>query len=415
LVPPEDDPLAPPTAVAAAPKPGVQLALVCQGRIWVANVDGGRLRPLTPAGERFSAPRWSPDGRGLLARWWHQAGARQSALYFLAVDGSSGRLLTDDPALELSHHGFSPKGDLVVYETDSGPRGVRLETGETRLLPGMPLWSPDGTRLFYFDASTGVSWLAEPDWNDARSIDAWARMSWQGLVWSPAGDRLAAAVQTGYRLGNTIGIYDLASGAVTERLFLVELLPALFASTDPFVTDGAPFIGLGERSHRRVWPLAWSSDGTRLLVRAEWTAGPLFSAHYAMLAAVTINERGEASKGLHGGASAHIIAYGSDAVLGAAAWSPSDAGRLTFGWWGERQGQPGPETFLYDLESGPVYSSTTARRAAWSPDGNWLALLDDRGIVLVDDAGQARSTKATATACTDIAWNPAADLGALLE
>jgi hypothetical protein len=73
--------------------------------------------------------------------------------------------------------------------------------------------------------------------------------------------------------------------------------------------------------------------------------------------------------------------------------------------------------FLYDLETGLLYSAMDSMEALWSPDGDWLAFDGADGARVVDaDGVLSFRLKPLGTAvCSDLIWNPAADLGGLRE
>jgi Tol biopolymer transport system component len=119
-----------------------------EGRIWLADVDGGHPRPLIgPAFvERLS---WSPDGSHLVFTHY-----REGSQYMIAADGTDLRLIA-------SHSDFaawSPDGTRVVSKVE-GPE-ADLGFGPLRIT------APDGSDpLDIVDASLGVGYS---DWGVAR-------------------------------------------------------------------------------------------------------------------------------------------------------------------------------------------------------------------------------------------------------
>jgi Tol biopolymer transport system component len=115
------------------------------------------------------------------------------------------------------------------------------------------------------------------------------------------------------------------------------------------------------------------------------------------------------------GSAPRLLAYGSGSLLGRPGWSPTDPERLVFTWSNQGGEEETTTTFLYDLQAGPILAKVDGRDPTWSPDGAWVALSASGQIAIVDQAGQERFTFAPEkdVACTNPAWNPAADLGAL--
>ena len=90
---------------------------VARNRIWVANADGTRARPVTAAGGRNEQnPSWSPDGTQLAIE--------------VAPVGDDDR----------------PRSDIAVMNADGG--GLR-RVASTRWWETNPIWSPDGTRIAF--------------------------------------------------------------------------------------------------------------------------------------------------------------------------------------------------------------------------------------------------------------------------
>jgi hypothetical protein len=113
------------------------------------------------------------------------------------------------------------------------------------------------------------------------------------------------------------------------------------------------------------------------------------------------------------GSPPRMLAYGNrDLYYGDTAWSPTQADQLAFVW----RTAPGPSglaSYLYDLEAGPVYTATQKWNAAWSPDGAWLAFAGQGPVTIVDREGRIRFVLEYGNPCSDVAWNPVADLGEL--
>lgn len=66
-----------------------------------------------------------------------------------------------------------------------------------------------------------------------------------------------------------------------------------------------------------------------------------------------------------------------------------------------------PEIFLINLESGAVTSLGWGWRAAWSPDGRWIALLDVDNVVTILDATEpSRKERFGRTESNELTWSP---------
>jgi hypothetical protein len=103
-------------------------------------------------------------------------------------------------------------------------------------------------------------------------------------------------------------------------------------------------------------------------------------------------------------------------------WSPVHPDRLAFTWL-MGGGQPSSSSgYLFDLDARFLYAASPiwgvaspALRsgASGSPDGAWLAFAGQDRVQIVDSEGQERFSLQAKGACSEVAWNPAADLSGL--
>ena len=400
--------------------PGNQIAYICSGRIWVSNADGSNAAPLTATGESFCGLHWSPDGRWLLTAWLSGgalgpvSSTAPRAIYLLSADGNEGRLLTNDPTLGVWPLGWSPDGQEAIYyawrNTTSGnvmPEtwATNIETNETRQLPSAPIWSPDGEHLVYaaepFNGSGSSLWLAGANWENARQIaDQGNLLPEQG--WSPDSSRLAWVrhdQETGVR---TIVTYDLNTEQLTPLVRSDDLIAAVRSAEGDFVTDDADPAALEGKALQGLWVSGWSADGNRLLALAEWQGNDPSTQPLAVLALLPLDSP-----------SLQVLAFGQGGLPGLAAWSPTEPDRFTFVWPTGLSRYAAPNTYLFDLQTGPIYTGTQKTNATWSPGGVWVAFTGQDGVTIVDQAGQKRSDLGHGDPCFEVAWNPAADLSTM--
>jgi WD40 repeat protein len=397
--------------------PGDQLAFICNNVMWVGNADGSGLMPFTPTDLQFSDVRWSPDGESLLTVWRHNFDA--SALYLIQADGRTSRLLTNDPTLSVYPVGWSPDGDQVVFTAwrvfypwrstsaagrDSEVWSVSGATGELQNLPDLPMWSPDGAKLVYYanepsDASASA-WLADADWGNAVEIARGVRAEPTG-VWSPDSSKVALSVSDDGSGSHRIVVYDLDDGSMGRLVTAGRLTEAVLSSNDERTIGGADKEVLRRFPFQLLLPLGWSSDGGRLIVWAQGaTQGPAVRGISAYVM-VPLD-----------GSEIQVLAEGVNVLCGRPAWSPTDADQLAFSWVTD-EGSVDFRAHLFDLQRGAIYTATNSLGGGWSPDGRWFGFAGDDGISIVDQEGQTRSTLKPGELCSDISWNPAADLSAL--
>jgi hypothetical protein len=163
---------------------------------------------------------WSSDGTRLLII---RGTGLQERLFVLRADGSETQVT--DQAVSIEGAAISPDGSRVVFATGGSALytvdapGSSAEVLAVHADSGIrgAAFSPDGTRIAYIygagDHSNSV-WLVNADGGDDHPIvrnesDRWPGHV-SGLVWSPAGDRLALG------LGGKIYTFATDGSEVTE-------------------------------------------------------------------------------------------------------------------------------------------------------------------------------------------------------
>jgi Tol biopolymer transport system component len=338
--------------------------------------------------------------------------------------------LTYEPALGVSSLGWSPDGRQAIFFTwrELGGTGIgpevwalEVETGETHRLQGIPTWSPDGKHVIYASGSSPGSgknvWLADArpeagnagDWSTSRLVADQASIMRQGEHWSPDSSRVAVTLAEDHPDAGAIAIYDLTTDQLTTLITPAELTAALLSTNNEYVTDGTELDTVAIRPLKWVWPLGWSADGQRLLVRARGTYGGQAGTDPSVLASIAL----DVIDGTPLASAPDILAYGTGRFLGSASWSPVQPERLSFTWLnGGRQGK-GPDGFLVDLNAGPIHQAVQSWNAAWSPDGAWVAFAGQNQITVVDQDGQVKYTLEGNGPCFNPVWNPVADFSRL--
>ena len=133
----------------------------------IADLEGGQVRPLTPATRNIEYPCWSPDGRWVAAR---ENVEGQTALVVFPSTGGEIQTLVREPAQSLAYS-WSPDGRRISF---SGLRGgvwnvywVDRVTREVRQLTHFatpsasvdePAWSPRGDQIIFerYDQSANI-------------------------------------------------------------------------------------------------------------------------------------------------------------------------------------------------------------------------------------------------------------------
>ena len=141
--------------------------------VWIQVIGERAPRQLTEGPLADQRPRWSPDGRVVLFD-------RGSSIWTVSADGGAAHELLREAA----HANWSADGGRIVFERRyaiwtadaGGGRQRRLDGVPTRELPLAPRWpafSPDGSRIVYFDAGTtplGDLWIVDANGGLPRQI-----------------------------------------------------------------------------------------------------------------------------------------------------------------------------------------------------------------------------------------------------
>jgi serine/threonine protein kinase/Tol biopolymer transport system component len=150
--------------------------------LYVINVDGTGLRPLTTVPGSDFDPAWSPDGKRI-AFTSLRDGTRD--IYVLTLEsGNVTRLTTvEQPVQENSQPSWSPFGNQIAYTVKrygAYQVWVMSETGESRvqiarsgqsLWDYLPTWGPDGETVIFNQRNLGpgLPWLMSIRYEDRDS------------------------------------------------------------------------------------------------------------------------------------------------------------------------------------------------------------------------------------------------------
>jgi tricorn protease len=402
--------------------------------IWVVERDGGLARRITATGAVESDPHFSPDGRWI-AFTSNRAGV--AAVYVVSVDGGDPIRLSWYPAGATSR-GWSPDGQRVLYATSRGtaPSGhnrlwtVDREGGPSTMLSAswgndgdfsadgrsiivdrMSRWDPEwrsyrggqNTPLEIWDLRTlEETRLPNPDrstdlhpvWQDGR-IYFLSDRDWAMNVWSydPATEALAQITHF-----DDVDVKTLAGGPgglIFEHDGWLHLLdPATGRSRQLEITVRGDFPWAEpqwEDVSSRATNASLSATGKRALFEAR---GEIFTVPV---------ENGDARN----------LTRSSGAADRMPVWSP-DGGQVA---WFSNEGDGyelliGNQDGLSEPRSLDIGNSKFAWEATWSPDGAFIAFVDDdtRIRVVEVESGEIRTADMGGTnlerGSMGLTWSP---------
>jgi Tol biopolymer transport system component len=167
-------------------------------QIWLVAADGRGLRPLLPK-DQYDVSRWSPDGRRVALS---TVVADRVFASIVDADGTGYREIHPEGTLNCGAPTWSPDGQWIALEcwddTTAGRDGIYMQevdgSGFRRLtqehdIPGG--FSPDGTRLVYWRASTGEVRIIGADGSGDVSLGVSGA---RGLDWMPDGQSLVTSI-----------------------------------------------------------------------------------------------------------------------------------------------------------------------------------------------------------------------------
>jgi TolB protein len=227
--------------------------------LWLMNADGSDARRLLACDEsQCSGATWSPDGRRLVYERRELnvqlgsvvVGPGPSRVWLLDLSSGQTRPLFQDSQMLGYAPRWSPDGSRLGYfDPQGGVRIVDLDTGNSQLIPNqlgeMGAWSPDGQILVLVDMSfAGESYrsyliradLAKGATHNLSGGETEASDS--APAWSPTGEWVA------------FGRKALADGTPTPGQQLWLMRPD-GSEAHPLVTDPQAHLG----------GIAWSPDG----------------------------------------------------------------------------------------------------------------------------------------------------------
>jgi Tol biopolymer transport system component len=177
------------------------------GEIYIMNADGSNQKRLTHTPGYDGGPFFSPDGKCILWRRFSDRGDTAD-LYTMALDGSDVRRLTDFGAMSWAPY-FHPSSRYIIFTANKlgfanfelflvDAAGTRepVRVTFTDGFDGLPVFSPDGTKLAWTSARTAdkKSQIFIANWNHEAAL---AALENAPLRQSASTQKSAATIPTG--------------------------------------------------------------------------------------------------------------------------------------------------------------------------------------------------------------------------
>ncbi|HEV2197050.1 MAG TPA: LpqB family beta-propeller domain-containing protein [Candidatus Acidoferrum sp.] len=187
--------------------------------LWQVSRHGGEPRQLTFGDESDAAPDVDSRGRLVSSRIRINFDIWKFPVAFAPAENVQRAVRVSHQTAQVQTPSLSPDGRQLVYLSDTGGHGnlwvLDLTSGQSRqitfekdptLIMGVPVWSPDGSRIAYARQffgqgnNTVAYWAVRPDGSENNQF--LARASW--LTWSPD-RRWVYYVDLGDRAGGSAG------------------------------------------------------------------------------------------------------------------------------------------------------------------------------------------------------------------
>lgn len=194
-------------------------------KVYMRNVDSGRVTLIGNFPGMSFSPRFSPDGKSVLMSVSIDG---NSEIFEMNLKTKKYRRLTNNPAIDTSPS-FSPEQDRIVFNSDrggtqqlyvmnaDGSNAKRISFSEKGRY-GTPVWSPRGDLIAFTKMHRGMFYIGvmKPDGSGERLLTK--SFLDEGPTWSPNGRVIIFARQTPFsRSSGSGGAWKLHSVDLTGR------------------------------------------------------------------------------------------------------------------------------------------------------------------------------------------------------
>lgn len=187
-------------------------------KVYIRNVDTGKVSLIGNFPGMSFAPRFSPDGKSVVMSVESNG---DSSIYIMDLQSGEKRRITNSDGVIDTSPSFSPDGKQIVFNSDRGGSqqlyvmnrdgsGVKRISFSDRGKYGTPVWSPRGDWIAFTKMQGGKFYIGvmRPDGGGERLLTE--SFLDEGPTWSPNG-RIIMFARQGMSYGNKPGAWSIHS------------------------------------------------------------------------------------------------------------------------------------------------------------------------------------------------------------